>query len=855
MRKNDVLSVLSPAPSAENNKQSQSQYDGLGRVTKSCAIGNGSTTSCGQNTGSANGVTTLTSYTSGVGYQTVSSTRGSQTRSQTVDGLGRATSSTTPEGGTASSYYDTVPSFCVPGNEAVTYPGKLIATKAANGNFSCYGYDALGRTISIVGNYSGGGVVCRRFYYDNSSGATGTIPSGITINNPYGRMVEAMSNDCTWPVTASSIITDEWFSYDKYGHTTDIWEMTPHSGIYYHSLATFAGNGVPLSLQLANPNLYSLTYGLDGEGRPSTLKEGTETIVAGTTFNASGQPTYIDLGTGTDQSDYIYDPSTGRMTNWTFQVGSASETGALGWNANGTLKTLAINDGFNAGGTQNCNINPSLASGTGYDDLGRLVGVDCGSGGWGQTFSYDQYDNLTKSVISGRTGIAWNPGYNAANNHYSSGASYDNSGNLTNDSIHLYTWDQFNKLSSIDSSACATNGECVTYDALGRAVETSYDGVYTEIWYTQLGKAVYMQGSTPYYAYFPTPGGGTVEVNGNAATNYYMHKDWLGNSRVSSTVVSHTAISDQAYAPFGEVYDKLATGASTPGQMFTGDVQNIISGIVDTPNRELNASQGRWISPDPALAGWNQYAYVNNNPMSYVDPSGLACQPLEKKMFGTCTPFMNNGVNFGFNWNEFDLFEPWDTYEGRYSIINGLSFALAWGNTANNNPCAAGQTMQLTNNLTIQSNAQGTFTATVQLTGPEGGYVADQPTGSVDVFANTTLTIGYNGALTVSASPPIFYSILGGVGGAYISSFTYDAYPASGTDAGFTQVNGTRAIFGIPLSSSQTPSAFLLNELNQNPNLSALSNTLAVLQNIAHAGQTLTNLNRTLAGCGKPNGS
>ena len=29
------------------------------------------------------------------------------------------------------------------------------------------------------------------------------------------------------------------------------------------------------------------------------------------------------------------------MTNWTFQVGSASETGTLGWKANGTLKTLA----------------------------------------------------------------------------------------------------------------------------------------------------------------------------------------------------------------------------------------------------------------------------------------------------------------------------------------------------------------------------------------------------------------------------------------------------------------------------------------------------------------------------------
>jgi len=381
-----------------------------------------------------------------------------------------------------------------------------------------------------------------------------------------------------------------------------------------------------------------MTYGLDGEGRATTLKEGTETIVAGTTFNASGQPTYIDLGTGTDQSDYIYDPSTGRMTNWAFQVGSSSETGALTWNANGTLGKLAIVDGFNSAGSQTCTF--------GHDDLVRLLSDNCGSA-WAQTFSYDQYDNLTKSGS-----ITWNPGYNPVNNHYSTGANYDNSGNLTYDTIHLYTWDQFNKLSSIDSSACATNGECITYDALGRAVETSYEGAYTEIWYTQLGKAVYMQGSTPFYAYFPTPGGGTVEVNGNAATNYYMHKDWLGNSRISSTVISHTVISDQAYAPFGEVYNKEATGAATPGQMFTGDVQNIISGIFDTPNRELNASQGRWLSPDPANSGWNQYGYVSGNPLSYIDPSGLACWPFEKQVVGTCSGFMNNGVNFGGNWSE-----------------------------------------------------------------------------------------------------------------------------------------------------------------------------------------------------------
>jgi RHS repeat-associated protein len=58
--------------------------------------------------------------------------------------------------------------------------------------------------------------------------------------------------------------------------------------------------------------------------------------------------------------------------------------------------------------------------------------------------------------------------------------------------------------------------------------------------------------------------------------------------------------------------------------MFTGDTQDLLAGIYDTPNRELQGSQqGRWLSPDPAGYGWNQYAYPTN-PNSQTDPLGLA---------------------------------------------------------------------------------------------------------------------------------------------------------------------------------------------------------------------------------------
>jgi hypothetical protein len=174
------------------------------------------------------------------------------------------------------------------------------------------------------------------------------------------------------PVSSGTLITDEWFSYDVNGNMTDMWETTPHSGRYYHSIATFYGNGTLNTVRLYSPSLYTVTYGLDGEGRWKTFQVGSNTVVSGTTYNAASQPTYIDIGTGTDQDYYQYDPNTGRMTNWTFYVGAQNEASSLTWNPNGTLKQLAITDGFNSGGTQTCSFNPSLVTGTGYDDLINL---------------------------------------------------------------------------------------------------------------------------------------------------------------------------------------------------------------------------------------------------------------------------------------------------------------------------------------------------------------------------------------------------------------------------------------------------------------------------------------------------
>jgi len=154
-----------------------------------------------------------------------------------------------------------------------------------------------------------------------------------------------------------------------------------------------------------------------------------------------------------------------------------------------------------------------------------------------------------------------------------------------------------------------------------KAHKDGVNAVYSEILYSPLGETAVMSGATGVVnARFALPGGGTLFTTGSGGNNrYYEHKDWLGTARVGSTILGATVDYDRAFAPYGEIYSNFGSADKVN---FTGDMQDLFSGLSDTPNRELNNIQGRWISPDPAGSGWNAYAY-GTDPNGGIDPTGL----------------------------------------------------------------------------------------------------------------------------------------------------------------------------------------------------------------------------------------
>jgi RHS repeat-associated protein len=610
--KNDTLQVVTPAPAGENSKQKQLEYDAAGRLASVCEVTSASgSVTCGQ-TATKTGYWTKYLYNplnnlTQVTQNALGAT--TQTRTFTYDMIGRLISEKNPETSTTTAetnIYDS-DTTCTGGTQA----GNLVKRTDVIGNVICTTYDVLHRPTSVTypsGSYAA--TTDKKFFvYDAATVDT------HTMQNVVGRMAEAYT--CPPTGTCTPKKTDLGFSYTARGELADTYEKTPNSpATYYHANSVYAPSGILKAMTFAigaTAVFPQQIYQLDSKGRWNALGAATgQNPVTGAIYNAFDEATSVTFGSA-DNDTFTFDANTGRMTQYQFKMGTGpqTDTGALTWSANGTLRQLQITDQITPANNQTCIY--------GYDDLVRVSSSNCGTAIWNQNFSYDVFGNINKTVPGGSTGISFLPGYSASTNRYSSGLpglSYDSNGNLLNDSFNTYAWDAEGKAVNVGANS-------YVYDAFGRVVEKNST---TQTVYGPSGKLAIMNGSTLSKAFIPLPSGATAVYTSTGLT-YYRHADWLSSSRLSTTP-TRTKYYDVEYAPFGESYG----GSGTTDLNFTGDNQDMASGLYDTWFREYHPTQGRWVSPDPGgieavdpanPQSWNRYAYVTNNPLSLVDPLGL----------------------------------------------------------------------------------------------------------------------------------------------------------------------------------------------------------------------------------------
>jgi len=159
-----------------------------------------------------------------------------------------------------------------------------------------------------------------------------------------------------------------------------------------------------------------------------------------------------------------------------------------------------------------------------------------------------------------------------------------------------------------------------SYDGNGSRVKATVNGVttvYIGNWYEKTGTVV-----KKYY----DAGSNRVAMSDNGTVKY-LFGDHLGSTNVMADA-NGVKQSENLYKPWGE--DRYSSGTLATTFGFTGQRAegSVAGGLYYYGARWYDGTLGRWIQPDSIIPdqynsqSWDRFAYVRDNPVNLIDPSG-----------------------------------------------------------------------------------------------------------------------------------------------------------------------------------------------------------------------------------------
>jgi RHS repeat-associated protein len=642
--------------------------------------------------------------------------QGSQTRTFAYDSLSRLTSATNPESGTVTYAYD--------------LNGNVIEKTDARGVRTTMAYDALNRVRSKVyagltpeGTAAANATPQVNYFYDDCSGLPsgapcfpGTPSKGRLTGVAYGPGSEGTYYKYN---AAGKIVTNHQrqgtanyvtaYFYNRAGAVTREdrggSSLTRRRNWMYYDEA-----GRPLSMQsgayngfgiephdLVNDISYTPFGGLQSEIYGNGL-------IHSMAYNERLQPIEIRLG----RSDNLES---------VFRIGYIFGT-AHNVNGQDPEITLAHNNGnvarikyFVSGALQ-------YSQTFQYDPLNRLSyavehnnGVyNDGARAWYQSFAYDPHGNRginvanTSDNVNAANRALQLADFSEANNRITrAGFAYDAAGNLIAEPQKLYTYDAEGRL--VTATVAGVGTSQYFYDGNGRRVKKIAPGVATRFEYGAGDELITERNdsnSVVIKDYFYN--GGELIATTKTGTNgeyQYATADHLGTPRAwTNDAGALIAGGRHDYLPFGEELfagygvrttdQGYASNTQQDGQrnQFTGKERDNETELDFFGARYYGSAQGRFLSPDPLepwmldkqkqLAfysnpqKWNKYVYVLNNPLRYVDPTGLADIPAWGSLKADLRKDLEKrGVTK-------DIWNGWDN-EQRQTTLNARALLISIG--------------------------------------------------------------------------------------------------------------------------------------------------------------------------------
>ena len=248
------------------------------------------------------------------------------------------------------------------------------------------------------------------------------------------------------------------------------------------------------------------------------------------------------------------------------------------------------------------------------------------------------------------------------------GYCYDANGNMIAGDGRTIDYTYFDKPAQIQKGTYTTY---LDYDAERNRFRRVDDNNGEQTTYTYVGayeKVVHHNGKVEERHYIGDFALITKEtVSGQTNTfDRYLHKDHLGSTTVITDYLGNI-VEQHSFDPWGkrrarslpdletlldEQFENLTNFQRTSFTLsafsltsqftnkgFTGHEQMDGVGLIHMGGRVYDAEIGRFLSADPfvqdrtSLQNLNRYTYVNNNPLSYTDPTGYFFKKLFKKLW------------------------------------------------------------------------------------------------------------------------------------------------------------------------------------------------------------------------------
>jgi RHS repeat-associated protein len=467
---------------------------------------------------------------------------------------------------------------------------------------------------------------------DETEGETAWAWGNSPTDHNVGRLASIESEDGSY---------SEFYSYDSLGRLSQQ-KVTADGTPYYINLTYTAATGLPATLEYpTSTSGYRLKLGYEyANNLLKKVKDQNGSTVFWEAISTDAWGHYQDESFGNGVDTFTnFDQATGLPVAREASLGSTLLLDAtLTWDKNGNV-------------TKRQDLLQSLTEEIWYDTLNRFDYSKL-NGSENQNVTLAANGNITEkgglayTYTGAQTGCTYyaHSQPHAVRKIGSTVYCYDPNGNMSKRAGSTIGYTSYNLPSSINSGS---NSSTLSYGAFrNRYKQVAIAGGTTEttIYVGGLLEKVTKGGVTE-YRHLIHGGAGLASIytrrsSGSPATDtFYVHTDHLGSPELI-TNASGGVVVRMSFAAYGERQDASDwSGAPPAGDLttignssrlgFTGHEHLDSVGLIHMNGRVYDPLAGRFLSADPIQAiGFSQdanlYAYAWNNPLTIVDPTGLA---------------------------------------------------------------------------------------------------------------------------------------------------------------------------------------------------------------------------------------